>query len=260
LRKKWKERSKKIFSPGKTFLWVKKTRRGIGLVLALVVVLACSGLVAFIFEASARFMALSTRQREVYFDHARATSYIEMAKGMVSDYNLRMSSTDAKEALHRPTRTKDQSGQVVPNTVGNARALQIPGIPDLSPANNLSLDISLSGRQAVTVQVYDVAYSQRDLAPALLSDDRALSQIPPPLVLLNVVSEDNGLRIEQLSYGEDNFVDTADPVYVDTQTFLDTDQIGAYLVRVELFDASVSPRRRIRLLEEAFFQVTSMDE
>lgn len=210
-------------------------RRGLALPMALVVVIIGSALIAFIFNAVVKFNFAAERQQKVYVELTTVRDYIEQAKGTISSLN----STN-KEALHREN----------PDAlVGSARDLQITG-------HNLSLDVPVpERRQAVTLQVFDVAYTQNELQPNL--DPKILAAIPAPIVLLTESSMEPKFEME--NEGEVETTDIKGDA-TDTSIFkFDSRELGAYLIRVQLFDVVNRRRVRVRLAEEAFFQTSSPD-
>ena len=272
----------KIFLPG-------TRRRGMGLPMAISVVLIGTALITFIFYAVTQFQTQSLRQSLTYDDHAHAADFVQMVKGLISDHNARQASLSTPgPALHRPTREREPPfpdgtpGPIRPNTVNSARDLQIIEIPATpgSAARSLSLDVAIPGvRQAARVRVYDVAYSTRDLHGSFRVDPDprawnsplknpsdmteaqrlALAEMPAPVVLSNrIVSGDVQEFMTSETTWDDNR-ENNDDEFPEMPPDLFSDQWGAYVVRVELFDTSVTPRRRIRFLEEAFFQLASRD-
>jgi hypothetical protein len=193
-------------------------------------------------------------------EHTRVTDYVEEAKGRISAYNANIN-----EALHVPG-IEDDSVKF-----SNLRELQITGIPGGAP-NNLSLDITLPGdHQAVTMRVYDVAYTadklDSSIAPAVLA------QMPSPMLVFRKSSMDADLAIGNEGY--DGSKETSGDSYffagsggsgttfeaqdVEITRRLSLKQLGSYLVKVELFDVEGGERRRRHLAEEAFFQISSPD-
>ena len=138
----------------KLFHRLVKARPGIGLPMVLVVVLVTSFLVAFIFQSSAQFMVLSTRQQETYMNHLRAKGYMEMVKGMISIYNEGQSSADLP-ALHCQKISDDQKI----DSADDLRIYTVPGV------GNVDINETVAGaNQRVRVRVYDASYEAEDLS------------------------------------------------------------------------------------------------
>jgi hypothetical protein len=237
--------------------FVEKKRRGMGLPTALVIVLVGAALITFAFTAASQFINLTAQQREAYVEHTRMTDVIEDVKGRISEYNYRKG-----EALHRPTIDYDHPYD--PN-VSNDQDLLIPQIPALpassdgfpgSAAYSLRRDISIPERQQLlTLKVYDVTYTAANIITPISAD--VLAQIPAPLVVLSSADLDAGYLMES---GRD--VDVSSFWKINEETILNPvswREFGAYLVRAELFDVSGGARQRIRLVDQAFFQVSSAD-
>jgi hypothetical protein len=257
---KLKGRSFLIFL--KTFLIFlrRKKRRGWALPLALVIVIVGSMVVAFAFHATIQFRRTTEWQQEVYMEHTRVTDYVEEAKGRISAYN-----SATNEALHVANIENDAV------KIQSPQDLQITAVPGGEP-DGLSLDMTLpGGRQAVTMRVYDVAYSSEKLASSI--PDAVLAQIPAPMLVFRKASMDTDLDIGNEGY--DGSKETSGDSYffagsggsgttfegqdVEITRRLSLKQLGSYLVKVELFDVDGGERRRRRLVEEAFFQISSPD-
>jgi hypothetical protein len=239
-----------------------KRRRGIALPLALVVILTGSLLIAAAFGSTVQFRTTTERQQETYVEHMTVTDYVEEAKGRISDYNA-----NVNEALHVPDIENDAV------KVRSPRDLQITAIPGGAPGN-LSLDVTLpGGRQAVTMRVYDVAYTADKVDSSV--PHAVLAEIPAPMLIFRKTSigtnfeienaatngakesdENNGYYYFGGSGGSDSTFDAED---VEVRRRLSLKQVGSYLVRVELFDVNNGERKRKRLVEEAFFQISSPD-
>ncbi|MDR2137165.1 MAG: hypothetical protein LBO68_02640, partial [Synergistaceae bacterium] len=147
--------------------------------------------------------------------------------------------------------------------------LQITRIPG-GASDDLSLDITLpGGRQAVTMRVFDVAYTAEKLADTVVNSPALLAQIPPPMLVFRKSSMDTEYEID--SAGKDGsresnyFAGTGgstssfqgDDILITKN--LSLKEVGSYLVKVELFDVAGGERKRRRLVEEAFFQISSPD-
>ncbi|MDR1379124.1 MAG: hypothetical protein LBJ36_08745 [Synergistaceae bacterium] len=237
-----------------------KRRRGMALPLALVIVLVGSTLIAFAFHATVQFRRNTERQQEVYMEHTRVTDYVEEAKGKISDYNAH-----TNEALHVPNIDNDAI------KIHTPQDLQITGIPG-DASGSLSLDVTLpEKRQAVTLRVYDVAYSAKKLDSSI--PPAILAEIPAPMLVFRKSSLD--ADIPMVNQGNDGSKEVSGDAYFfagaggSGNTFegqdseitrrLSLKQLGSYLVKVELFDVDGGGRRRKHLVEEAFFQISSPD-
>ena len=227
--------------------WPGKARPGVGLPMALVVILIGTALIAFVFQASSSFMRISTRQQATYMDHTWAASYIEMAKGMITEYNIQQGllvpGTPGRVAL-QCQRREDSTYEAF--RVNNLADLRIPEVPTIPPApgvpgmtgGTLSMDVfSPDNSKRLTLQVYDIAYSYANLeatagqAVTLMGD----RDFPVPILLLDITGSDSSRRGQRRSHTPFTG-DVYLPDYEATRTEINMNQVGVYLVRVRLFD------------------------
>ena len=215
----------------------RKRRSGVALVVALVVVLLGSSLMLLLFEMTTQFASMGGQlYRPIYNDQVNVTGYIQEAKGAISMLNAE---NTPPAALHAWT-SADWGG---PNMIRNLEDLQLTANP------LLSRDVIASDGRRVVVRVFDLFYRQEMLDASISAAE--LARMPAPLTVIN---PDAAAPEEVVNEG---FVEEVDVKIVENQVLpstLNIDQIGVYLVRVELYRDrhSVFP---IRTAEEAFYQI-----
>ncbi|MDR3231691.1 MAG: hypothetical protein LBT65_09625 [Synergistaceae bacterium] len=219
-----------------------RRRRGVALVLALLVILIGSSVAAMIYDTSFNFSLQGQLQKEIYVDHTTVLDTVQTVKGFIISTN----SSDTK-AMHTPNYVYSDDA----STISSVRALRLgpASIPD-SPLS-LSCDIVVSngtGPQHLEVSVYDLCYKTGDLEASVRNDGDQMMELPPPFMMKGVTGGVGGV----VSTGDTLVVgDLAAPLD-DPAGELDMEKYGAYLIRVRLRDAG---RRQIRMAEEAFVQV-----
>ena len=226
---------------------LKGRRRGMGLPMALLIILIGAALMTFAFDAAARFRYMSFQQERMYLDHTLVTGYIEEAKGRISKYN-----SEKKKALrndfdlehNKITRPEDMV------------IVEIPAISGVLSHYNLSLDIPIPERQqALTLRVYNASYQAEQVADGLAPV--TLARIPSPIPLVARILEGQpGLNGDD---SQQQTPDTYKPGGGGPRTDIMSEQLGSYLIRAELFNIVKGQRVRTRLLEEAFVQIASGD-
>ena len=218
-----------------------RRRQGSGLMLALVIILVASALIAVLFELAVGFSAIEVNQRYTYSDQVLAGTYIEKAKGLIA---ARIVKDGA--ALH-PLPIDDWNAR--PH-IESLEALQV-FLDRTNPGNDpLSVDEKAGkGGRRVTMRVYDLTYGGTWVPNTVDATVRA--QLPTPLTLLDVATATNQTLT---SVGSVYALDVKSPPNNAALSRPDLKDIGAYLVRVELFDSN---NHRLRLTEEAFYQLAS---
>ena len=216
-------------------------RPGVGLPLALVIVVVGSSLMALIFGMSTRFSETSTWQRMIYRDQVLVSSYIEKAKGEISA----KIETDV-EAFHPLPGDEWNAGS---EKIGSLRDLQVFIKGPTAADEPLSID-TLEGARRVVMRVYDLTYDVTWISDDISPTERL--RLPSPLAIVDDVKEIvNTIDVD----GERDDGSVKDPETDISYLKPDRKTIGAYLIRVGLFD----PDRGVlvRTTEEAFFQLTS---
>ncbi len=219
-------------------------RRGVALVLALVVVLVGGALIALIFEMTVRFGFTSLRQGTTYSDHLEVTGYIESAKGFIADTNV-----NNDQVMH-------------PKGYTNIETTLITSLDMLMfDQAELSVDrvfAGSKGRQRVVMRVFDANYRANRVREPLLLNSVDMAQMPPPLSLAEA-----GASMDQYitNVGNSHTPTTGGQAIDDNEVWKRFFKYyGAYLIRVELYDIDESGTQNLtRKVEEAFFQVISQD-
>ena len=216
-------------------------RPGVALPMAMMVVVIGTGLVMVMFYATSNFSKLASTQRLIYMDQLNAVDYIEQAKGRISTKIV-----EDEEALH-PKVGDEWNSRKVP--IASLSDLQV--YIDRQNPNSDPLNITkrpLKNGRSISLRVYDLTYE-----PTWITSDMSNSArmaLPSPLIVMGKMTE---LKDDIVNVGDVN-----DPLISRTDDKSSVSQvnlknIGAYLVRVEIFDQTGN---RVRLTEEAFFQLT----
>lgn len=216
-------------------------RRGSGLTLALVIILVASGLIAVLFDMTVGFSAAEVHQRYAYSDQILSDSYIEKAKGLIAARIIKDGA-----ALH-PLPLDDWNARPHIESLG---ALQV-FLDRANPGKDLlSVDERAGkGGRRVTMRVYDLTYAGTWVPNTV--DTTVRAQLPTPLTLLDIATATNQTLT---NVGSVYALDVKSPPNNAALSRPDLKDIGAYLIRVELFDAN---NHRLRLTEEAFYQLAS---
>lgn len=214
----------------------RKRRSGVALVVALVVVLVGSSLMLLLFQMTTQFAFMGGQYRPIYADQVNITGYIQEAKGAISMLNAE---STPPVALHAWA-SADWGG---PNMIRNLEDLQLTANP------LLSRDVIASDGRRVVVRVFDLFYRQEMIDAGISAAE--LGRIPAPLTVI----DPNAAAPEEVV--NEGFVEEQEVKIVENQILpstLNIDQIGVYLVRVELYRDrhSVHP---LRTAEEAFYQI-----
>ena len=234
--------------------WIFNRRPGVGLPLALLIVLVGAGLVTMMVGMSQLFARDSVRQREMYIDHLQLVGYMEKAKGTLAEL---------MRVRGRPLHPDNwYIGSNPSNELRIGEDLNIESMQELEI--NLahladivrSADIS-GGAQTIVTRIYDMAYHPDDLDEEIFSNPHH-EDLPASMLQMaisggagNIESEDDGVREGDPSVWAGGEKFTIDPWDI-RQMF------GAYVVQVALFDKlpngnwAATPTK---MLEEAFFQL-----
>jgi hypothetical protein len=215
---------------------MRKPRKGVALVLALVVVLVGGGVIALTFDIVSRYGCFSVSQRRIYVDHTTVLDLIQATKGWILANNV-----DNGKTMHAPG-------------FNYAAAAAAPIKGSITHLNDLrftdavlSRDVTLSsgvGRQRAVVQVYDMLFNPEDVNEIVLEDPVQMQDFPP---VYKLKVRDDIVEAE----GEHRAPGTGTR---DAGIDLDPDRYGAYLIRVRLYD---NAGKLLRTVEEAFVQVFS---
>ncbi|MDR1978386.1 MAG: hypothetical protein LBQ42_06600 [Synergistaceae bacterium] len=214
-------------------------RRGMTLVMALIIVLFGSILIVGGFELAMSSKKLSTARSRRYSDQMLASDYIEKAKGAILH---KMSSSN--RAMH-PSLGSDW--KVDPRPIFGAVDDLLINDPDLHA------DTVEKGRR-VLLEVFDLTYETSQVGSAIPNDPAELRRLPPVLNLTSTqIGSGSSMKNVGKAPGAPNVVDAPDTT---GSSRIDLDYFGAYLIRVQLFRLPASPGDKpIRVTEEAFFQV-----
>jgi hypothetical protein len=199
--------------------------------------------IGLLFDMMTRFARISIQQAKVYSDRAIASNYLENAKGRISQF-IR----DKEYAPH----PKDADLWSDPN-------VKIRSVEDLlvrldmaDPDDPLSVDRVAEGRRVV-MNVYDLTYTVDKLAGDI--PEAELERFPPPLTVVPrwmLAGERESEAVSRVEAQDIYYAEKASLAHT-----VDLSQVGAYLIRVQLFEPGKSDP--VRKIEEAFYQLASRD-
>ncbi|MDR2527562.1 MAG: hypothetical protein LBD04_00890 [Synergistaceae bacterium] len=219
-----------------------RSRRGVALMMALVVVLTGGVLIAITFSLVSGYVGFATEQRGSYVDHTTVLHLIQSTKAYI------VSSNDFRSfdlgVMHAPGFDYSDKSSVV----NDVNQLRFPATYD----PNLDLvDIPINsgaGRQRATVQVYDMFFEADRVKDPLLSNRTQMQELPPVYKLKGVGAD---------SFESDGGTNVGDPSSGSSDTYsegeLDPMRYGAYLIRVKLYNHNATDP--VRVAEEAFVQL-----
>ncbi|MDR1875149.1 MAG: hypothetical protein LBQ90_09090 [Synergistaceae bacterium] len=220
-------------------------RRAVVLPSVLVVILMVSLILVGIFEFAVSSKKLTTVRGDRYSDQILVSGYIEQAKGTLIHT---MKTTGA--AVHPSLGGADWKSRPPLSTVDD---LLVGG-----PAVNM--EVTAGGRKLL-LNVFDLTYDESQLANAnatanILHDPEELRRLPPALDLTSrQKGSEGGMSNAGSTEGARDIEDSDDG---SAGSAIDLRYFGAYLIRAEVFmspDLPPHDSRRVRLTEEAFFQV-----
>jgi len=222
-----------------------RRRKGVALMLALLVILIGSTVAAIIYDIAFTFSWQGLRQREIYVDHTTMLDAVQTIKGFIIHAN----STDMK-VMHTPNYVfSDDTSKI--GSPSNLRFDPVR-VPD-SPLS-LNCDVVVSngtGIQRLKISVYDLCYKTSDLEASLRSDGNQMRELPSPFMREGVTAGGGGMN----SVGDALVVGDLAPPLGDPGSALNLEKYGTYLIRVRLHDAEGGGRKLVRTVEEAFTQV-----
>lgn len=216
--------------------------RGLSLPTVLVIAIFGALMVAVVFEMSSRFGLENMFFRRTYNDQGIASGYIEMAKGLLSSKILA-----DEEAIHPLDSNTWNDGPYSVRTLGDIQiglaGPRAPGTP-VSAGDPLNVDETVNGRM-VTMRVYDLTYETIHVPNDVSDQDRLL--LPAPLGIVRLLEAGDAEWINVIDVEDDgiNYDPNGDSLSLHLR------DIGAYLIRVQIFDRAGG--RLIRSTEEAFF-------
>jgi hypothetical protein len=228
-----------------------RRRKGVGLVMALAIVVVGTALIAAMFNLSSVFARATTWQRRGYTEHVSMSGYVEKAKGFIVELNKGRES-EGLPVLHGANVSLDTEIYAVTD-------LQLTQTEN-GIANALSLDIPLStpnGSKRLVMRVYDANYKPEQIKIASWEGKQDL----PPSLKLDGSAGGNGSNTEVDGEFEDPS-GTGQPlspeaVNLSAQQYRD---YGAYVVRLELYNVLNGGKRVLeRDIEEGFFQAINQD-
>ena len=216
-------------------------RRGMGVLVALLVVVVGSVLVGGIFALTYTASHLSQKRGEIYSDQMLISSRIERAKG-----SILASIDEAQVALH-----------------ASPRGLQWKSRPPIYHLNELMIDGAFlsfdetieKARRRIILNVFDVTYIATQIASPLRED---LKDMPPMLAVLPPASADPNIEMENEGFTEGD-IERNDPLDDYDNAGINLDLFGAYLIRTQIFNTEIDSNKAYRVTEEAFFQILSRD-
>lgn len=220
-----------------------KRRPGVGLAFVLVITIVGGALIALIFEATSRYMNLTTFERRPYENAIELSGYIDQTKGYIVSENKRREAQGIS-VLH---------GQGNPNASFDAEILK--SLNDLQvlftvtgSGDVLNRDVDLGQvmgqRQRLELRTYDANYKTTQIAstPPTVMPSADIANLPPSLYPWDQVHAyvDGGI----VGASEEE----ADPIIYK--------RYGGYMIRARLFNVD-DPDHPLLLkdIEEVFTQV-----
>lgn len=213
-----------------------RARGGFGLPMTLTIALVGAIMIGVVFTLATRFGTEEGVFRYAYSDQVLASSYIERAKGTISAWI-----SEEGRALH-PTDGDTWNTHPAIHSIDD---LQIFLDTDTPAGDPLNLD-EVRGDRRVTMQVYDLTYSATQSIPDDMADEERL-RLPAPLALVTMQTSQASFENAGMVEGEG---DVRYPSDSSGEGSIDLNDIGAYLIRVQIFGAD---GRLERTTEEAFF-------
>jgi hypothetical protein len=213
-----------------------KARKGVALVLALVVVLVGGLIISATFDFVYRFSWISTEQRGGYVDHTTGLSLIQAKKAQIVESNR-----VAGKTMHVPALLYDSGA-----TPANG-SLVLSDLRFGSPWSESANMSSGTGPQKAETEVFDMHFMPEWVDYSSFgSDPAAMKDFPP---VFNVAGEVGSGGLGSVGDHKGPGAGSTDPNAGDE---LDPDRYGAYLIRVRLYDQQ---GKLLRTAEEAFVQI-----
>lgn len=225
-----------------------KSRKGVALVMALIVVVVGGAIIAATFNFVFRYAWFSQEEKVGYVDHTMIVDTIQSAKA----YIVKTNSDDAK-MMHAVKLEPHQNNWNGPNPTPlfNLNDLRI----DYKNNGTISFDKAVSesgvggvGRSRITMAVYDMFFKPEWIDEDVLKNNPEQMKDFPPV--FNMVGEVTGDSMT--SEGEHKAPGSGSNDGFSSGDDLSPDTYGAYLIRVRLYD---SRNELIRTAEEAFVQI-----
>ena len=229
-------------------------REGFGLILALIVSTIGLVFVALMFGSVSTFSEIFSEYRRGYIAEITASSYIEMAKGQITEANRRrrLNTVPALPVLHGRDIANFRSlfDDDIIQSVDGLLLREDEGFGEAEGFNRL---LPPENGLRVRVRVYDMNYRMENIninSPSFSTPAGAgFEGLPPSFFMF-------GEEIfDMMKIGLDGTYEVHD-MGDDFRAIFDN--YGAYLIRVEVFDAS-NIDRPIRTTEEAFVQYVPGD-
>jgi hypothetical protein len=210
----------------------KKTRKGVALVLALVVMVIGGAIIGLTFEFVYRFFWISTEQREIYVDHTTVLSAIQSKIAQIIEHNKGEGKTMHVSALGYDSGALPANGSLSLN--------------DLRFGDPWSKIVE-TGHHWVETEVFDMHFMADWVDYNVLKNNPAEMKDFPSV--FNMAGE-----VGSGGYSEvgDHTAPGASNRSSGDADELDPDSYGAYLIRVRLYDRQ---GKLIRTAEEAFVQI-----
>jgi hypothetical protein len=199
--------------------------------------------IGLLFDMMTRFARISAQQAKVYSDHVIASSYLENAKGLISRF--------MREREYAP---HPQDADLWGDPDVKIRSVEdlLVRLDMANPDDPLSVDRVAEGRRVV-MNVYDLTYTVDKLAGDL--PEAELVRFPPPLAIVPkrvLMGEKESEVVSRVEVEDIKYTERTTPAHT-----VDLTRVGAYLIRVQLFEPGKSAP--VRKLEEAFYQLVSRD-
>jgi hypothetical protein len=220
--------------------------KGFALVMALVIVVVGSVLSGILIHMGYSFLTSTRQQRNFYGDHLSVTDYIQEVKGLLIQANI--------------DRGAGGGGVWHGQGLDDELDSEIRSVSDLllnDARFSFDADVVSIGqeRQKVRVNVFDVHYHERQLQDGLREDAAQMRILPAPINATGgrAASSINDTEGDGKSPGKGTIEGSVGGTYP-------WDRFGAYVVRVQLFNAGTAGRLTpVRTAEEAFYQILSPD-
>jgi len=218
-----------------------KSRNGSALIMALVVVMVGSSIVAIIFNVAFRHAWVGVAERAGFVDHTTVYGFVQRESARILQTNIDEGEVAVRSEYVWNNRSALADGQPLPHPVLSLNDLIVTGPTEFNVTDGV-------GRDRVRVTVFDMSFDPAwlDWGSMTAAD---LNRLPPAFRML--VGGGFG-------WGEDGNFDAPWSNPNDTEPNdppLALGMFGSYLIRVELFDSTGPNAMPIRVAEEAFFQV-----
>ena len=224
---------------------VNKTRRGVGLIMALVVLLVVSTIIALTFEIVFNYSWFSQQDNVGFVIHSTMLDVMEAEKALIVGTNH-----DAGQVvLHGRSEVLKESQR----TWSPPPPFELLKVDDLRLADypktiTIGGGISGAGRQTIEVDVFDMFFGPAWVDYDVLRLNAAEMEAFPPVY--NMEPEGGASGMEAID--EKDIAGIDKDVISDKISGLSPENYGAYLVRIRLLDRN---GKLLRTTEAAFVQI-----